>query len=83
MTERSYGALSRSLRLPLSVDPDKVEARFHNGVLIVTFPSGRKRSGQRRRSRLDRVLSAMPSRAAGRLIKLGEALAMAIRLATS
>jgi HSP20 family protein len=39
MTERSYGALSRSLRLPLSVDPDKVEARFHNGVLIViTLP---------------------------------------------
>jgi HSP20 family protein len=38
MTERSYGALSRSLRLPFSVDPDKVEARFHNGVLIVTLP---------------------------------------------
>jgi hypothetical protein len=28
MTERSYGALSRSLRLPFSVDPDKVEARW-------------------------------------------------------
>lgn len=38
VTERSYGAFSRSLRLPFSVDPDKVEAKFQKGVLIVTLP---------------------------------------------
>ena len=42
MMERSYGSFQRSLRLPDTVDEDKVEARFENGVLRVTLP---KRSG--------------------------------------
>ncbi|EIE52890.1 Hsp20/alpha crystallin family protein [Salipiger aestuarii] len=33
--ERPSGAFSRSIRLPLRVDPDKVEARAENGVLEV------------------------------------------------
>lgn len=38
--ERSYGTFQRSLRLPYSVDPEKVEADFADGVLTVTLPKG-------------------------------------------
>jgi HSP20 family protein len=38
MVERSYGSFARSLRLPFSVDQDKVEARFEKGVLTVRLP---------------------------------------------
>jgi HSP20 family protein len=33
--ERSFGDFERVLTLPFAVDPDKVEARFENGVLQV------------------------------------------------
>jgi HSP20 family protein len=36
--ERRYGSFQRSLRLPDSVDEDKVEASFDNGVLKVRIP---------------------------------------------
>ena len=36
--ERSYGAFARSFSLPDTVDPQRVEARFDNGVLTVTLP---------------------------------------------
>ncbi len=35
--ERTYGAFTRSIRLPGPVDPGKVEARLKNGVLTVTL----------------------------------------------
>jgi HSP20 family protein len=35
--ERSYGSFIRSLTLPVAVDPEKVDARFENGVLKVTL----------------------------------------------
>ena len=33
--ERTYGTFSRAVQLPFRVDPDKVQARFTNGVLEV------------------------------------------------
>ena len=36
--ERGFGQFSRTVRLPVKVDADKVEARFEHGVLFVTLP---------------------------------------------
>ena len=36
--ERAYGAFSRSFTLPATVQADKVEAKFDQGVLTVTLP---------------------------------------------
>jgi HSP20 family protein len=33
--ERAYGTFSRAVQLPFRVDPDKVQARFNNGILEV------------------------------------------------
>lgn len=37
-TERTYGAFTRSMRLPATVEAAKVNATFKNGVLTVTLP---------------------------------------------
>jgi len=44
--ERRYGAFQRSVRLPSSVDTQKVEATYKNGVLTITLP---KREGAKRK----------------------------------
>lgn len=36
--ERGYGNFTRSLQLPFPVDVNKVEATFHNGVLMIAMP---------------------------------------------
>lgn len=36
--ERSYGAFTRSLRVPASVEAGKVTATFKDGLLTVTMP---------------------------------------------
>lgn len=36
--ERSYGAFTRAVRLPVAVDAEKVNATFKNGLLTVTLP---------------------------------------------
>jgi HSP20 family protein len=33
--ERAYGSFSRAVQLPYRVDPDKVQARFSNGILEI------------------------------------------------
>ncbi|MBP2150048.1 Hsp20/alpha crystallin family protein [Xanthobacter autotrophicus DSM 597] len=38
LSERRYGAFTRSFQVPEGVDADKVEARFAKGVLTVTLP---------------------------------------------
>jgi HSP20 family protein len=36
--ERTYGAFTRSVRLPVAVDGSRVDASFKNGLLAVTLP---------------------------------------------
>lgn len=36
--ERSYGSFTRSFSLPPTVDADRTEASFANGVLTLTLP---------------------------------------------
>lgn len=36
--ERRYGSFQRSVRIPDSVDPDKIDARVQDGVLTVRMP---------------------------------------------
>ena len=38
LRERRFGSFSRSVRVPETVDADKIEATFKNGVLKVTLP---------------------------------------------
>jgi HSP20 family protein len=46
--ERRYGSFLRSLRLPDTVDEDKVEASFNNGVLKVSLPKRPEAIGKQR-----------------------------------
>jgi HSP20 family protein len=36
--ERNYGSFSQTVQLPFMVDTNKVEAKFTNGVLLITLP---------------------------------------------
>jgi HSP20 family protein len=36
--ERSYGSFARSIRLPHTADPERIEAAFDKGVLTVRVP---------------------------------------------
>jgi HSP20 family protein len=38
LSERHFGSVERSLRLPDGIDDGRVEAKFENGVLTVTLP---------------------------------------------
>jgi HSP20 family protein len=45
--ERAFGKFSRSLTLPDGIDPDKIAASFHDGVLEVTIPKPEQRKPRR------------------------------------
>lgn len=46
--ERSFGAFRRSIRMPVPVDADHAEARWHDGVLDVRVPKAGERTRTRR-----------------------------------
>ena len=48
MKERRYGSFQRSVRFPDTVDEDKVEASFNNGVLKVSLPKRPEAIGKQR-----------------------------------
>jgi HSP20 family protein len=41
-SERVYGVFERTFVLPNTVDPDQIEARFENGVLVVRIPKAER-----------------------------------------
>ena len=45
--ERASGSFSRSLTVPDGVDPERVQARFENGVLEVRVPKPEQRKPRR------------------------------------
>lgn len=47
--ERSYGSFRRAIRLPGTVDPEKVNATFDKGVLKITMPKPEEAKQKRRR----------------------------------
>jgi HSP20 family protein len=49
LSERSYGAFERLIALPGAVNPDKINARFKNGVLTISIAKdGKKKTPVRR-----------------------------------
>jgi HSP20 family protein len=44
--ERRTGSFSRTVQLPVEVEPDKVEAASKNGVLTVTLPKSKAAQGR-------------------------------------
>ena len=36
--ERSYGSFSRSIRIPVDIHSEKIEAKYKNGILKITLP---------------------------------------------
>jgi HSP20 family protein len=40
--ERSYGLFERTFALPNTVDPEKIEANYENGVLTVALPKAER-----------------------------------------
>jgi HSP20 family protein len=40
--ERTYGVFERTFALPNTVDADKIDARFENGVLLVSLPKAER-----------------------------------------
>ena len=47
MRERRSGSFHRSVRLPESVDPDKAESGYENGVLTITLPKTEAKKAKR------------------------------------
>lgn len=45
--ERSSGSFYRSLTLPTEVDADRVDARYEQGVLLITLPKSAKQQAKR------------------------------------
>ena len=48
VVERSFGSFQRSIRLPFPVEPDRVSARFEDGVLTVSLPKSARAERTRR-----------------------------------
>ncbi|HLI11123.1 MAG TPA: Hsp20/alpha crystallin family protein [Alphaproteobacteria bacterium] len=49
LSERSYGTLQRSFRLPESVDAEKISAEFKKGVLTISLPKSKEAKEKERK----------------------------------
>lgn len=48
LSERSYGAFERLIKLPSAADPEKISAKFKKGVLSVSIAKNGKQQGARK-----------------------------------
>lgn len=46
-SERYYGAVSRSVQLPVDINRDQASAKYDNGVLLLTLPKKPQSDGKR------------------------------------
>ena len=63
--ERSYGSFTRSIQLPFTPDPDKVQADSDKGVLTIKLPRSVEQERSKRisiGSRGDRTIDAQPAK---------------------
>ena len=51
--ERSYGAFSRMVKLPMSVQNDKIKASYQNGVLKITLPKSEEEKKKQIKIKVD------------------------------
>ena len=49
LSERRYGVFQRSFRLPGTVAPDRIQARFHKGILTVNLPKAASEKNKERK----------------------------------
>ena len=49
LSERSYGTMERSFRLPEGVDADKITAEFKKGVLSIALPKSKEAKAKERK----------------------------------
>ena len=49
LSERSYGAFERLVRLPAGAEADKIKARYRHGVLTISIPKDGEETGRSRR----------------------------------
>jgi HSP20 family protein len=54
LSERSYGAFERAVSLPSAANPDKIEARFKNGVLTITIAKAGEKNQNVRKIKIGR-----------------------------
>ncbi len=47
LRERRYGRFSRSIALPTIVDADKIEAKYHDGILTLRLPKAEESKPKR------------------------------------
>ncbi len=48
VTERYFGSIRRSFKIPETVDADKVTAAFNNGILTLTMPKTKSRKSAKK-----------------------------------
>lgn len=51
--ERSYGTFTRSIRLPVDVESNKIKAMHKNGVLTITLPKSEKAKSKEIKIKVD------------------------------
>jgi HSP20 family protein len=65
IVERVFGQFRRALQLPFAPDPERVEARYSDGILTVTIPKDGEQRSRTRRIEVQREAGDGASRARG------------------